>query len=621
MVLFAISVTTVTLTVSAQSPAPELFVDLAATGLSVALEHAGGASSAIVQRRAVGMRLDRLFAASDAPNSVPSGPAARVQLNVDNHGWIAQLERLEYDTTGFRSWVGSIDGVEFSHVVFTERDGIVSGLIDAGTATYQLRTNRAGVYLLERVDTTLLRDEADPLLSSAGATAPRADLPAASSGAGEGAASVVAGDDGRTIDVLMLYTPSARAASGGAAQIQAMASQIIADSNRIYVLSGISPRLRLAATAELSLTEASDLSSTLRAVTFSAAAGALRDSARADVVQLLVNSPDSSSCGVGWLLDSLSDTQFTPYSVADIGCIAQYTPTHEIGHNLGAHHAPEDGAAGALFSYSYGYKDPTRGFRTVMAYACPTSGPRCARIPNFSNPAVSHNGATTGGSIQNNALTINNAAFTAANWRQTGSAPAPSPTPPPTPAPTPPAPSTPTGLRAAVSNNTVTLGWNHVSSASTYTLQVGTRPGTYNVFNAAVGNINTISGNVQPGTYFWRVSAANSAGASAPSSESSFTVGGTTCLAPGPPQNFTFVVSGRTVTLNWLPPATGTAAISYVIEAGSASGLANLYNAATGNPVPGAVGQVPPGMYFVRIRAQNGCGLSAPSPERVITVP
>jgi hypothetical protein len=562
------------------------------------------------------MRLDRLFAATEDRNGMPAGPAARIQLNVGDHAWVAQLERLEHDGTGFRSWVGSIEGVDHSHVIFTERDGIVSGLINTLTTTYQVRTAGIGTYLLERVDAALMRDEADPLPSSAAA-----DVAHSASSTDHADGSIAAGDDGRTIDVLVLYTPRARAAAGGVAQIQAMASQIIADSNRIYLQSGITPRLRLAGTAELSLTEASDLTSTLRAVTTSAAAGALRDSARADIVQLLVNSPDADACGVGWLLDSLADSRFTPYSVADIACMAQYTPTHEIGHNLGAHHAPEDGASQALFSYSYGYKDPTRGFRTVMAYQCATSGPRCTRIPNFSNPSVSHNGATTGSSIQNNATTINNVALTAANWRQTASTPAPSPTPSPTPIPTPPAPSTPTGLRSQVSGGTVTLGWNYASTASTYILQVGRLSGTYSVFNAAVGNTNTISGSVPPGTYFWRVSAANSAGTSAPSSESSFTVGATACIAPGPPENFTFTVSGQTVTLNWLPPTTGTAPTGYTIEAGSASGLANLYRAATGNTVRGAAGQVPQGTYFVRIRAQNACGIGTASSERVIRVP
>ncbi len=51
---------------------------------------------------------------------------------------MARFERVDSDITGFRSWVGAIDGIEHSHVVITERPGIVSGLINAVGVTYQL---------------------------------------------------------------------------------------------------------------------------------------------------------------------------------------------------------------------------------------------------------------------------------------------------------------------------------------------------------------------------------------------------------------------------------------------------------------------------------------------------
>ena len=145
----------------------------------------------------------------------------------------------------------------------------------------------------------------------------------------------------------------------------------------------------------------------------------MRDTYHADLVQLLVSSPDMTICGLGWLLTSLSATNFDAYSVADVDCLPQYSPTHEMAHNMGSHHAPEDGASGALFPYSYGYKDPARGFRTVMASACTTGS--CPRIANFSNPGVFNNGLTTGSATQNNTLSINNAALTVANWRASAS--------------------------------------------------------------------------------------------------------------------------------------------------------------------------------------------------------
>ena len=165
----------------------------------------------------------------------------------------------------------------------------------------------------------------------------------------------------------------------------------------------------------------------------------------------------------------------------------------------------------------------------------------------------------------------------------------------------------------------MTLRWGAVAGADGYNLLVGSGPGLSNVFNGVVGNTTSVSGNVGAATYSWRVFASGGGRFSDGSLESQFTVG-TGCAAPGAPQNFQFTVVGRTVTLSWSAPAVGGAPASYFIEAGSATGLANLYNASVGAATSLAV-QAPPGVFFVRIRAQNACGLSAPSNERVVPVP
>jgi hypothetical protein len=237
-----------------------------------------------------------------------------------------------------------------------------------------------------------------------------------------------------------------------------------------------------------------------------------------------------------------------------------------------------------------------------MAYAC-SGGASCPRIPNFSNPSVIHKGGPTGTAAQNNATSINNAASTIANWRQ-GGVLAP--------------PAAPTGLRSQVSGSLASGAWNPSANATSYRLQVGSVPGASNLFNASLGNTTTISGHVPPGQYFWRLIASNSAGNSPPSAEAQFTVGG--CTLPGAPHGFTFSVSGRIVTLNWSAPSSGSPISGYIVEAGSASGLSNLYNGPTGSAMPAAVTPAPPGTYFVRLRARNACGISGPSNERIITV-
>jgi hypothetical protein len=96
-------------------------------------------------------------------------------------------------------------------------------------------------------------------------------------------------------------------------------------------------------------------------------------------------------------------------------------------------------------------------------------------------------------------------------------------------------------------------------------------------------------------------------------------VGGTG--PPGAPAGLTATSSGSSITLSWSAPVSGGAPTSYVIEAGSATGLANLANFATGhtNPTFSASG-VPNGTYFVRIRASNAAGVGVASNEATLVV-
>jgi hypothetical protein len=568
---------------AAQPPEP-LFVHRVAIAADAVGARASGNRAQVVIRTVVGVQIDRLFG--------PQGVAPRVLLNTDTQTWTARFERLDTDSAGFRSWVGNIEGIADSHVVFTERDGVLSGLINAVGATYQVRTEAPGTYVLERVDVQRLGDERDPVAVADAVGAPL-DAPALTT------------DDGGTIDVLMLYTPSARVKRGGSASIESLVSQVISDTNTAFARSGVVTRVRLLAAREFPMVEAAAMGVDL--ITVRAQAEPLRNELGADLVQLLVDSPDLSSCGVGYLLDSLNWWNFPAYSVADIACAAQYTPTHEMGHNLGSHHAPEDAAWGALFPYSYGFKDPVRGFRTVMAYGCDTVP--CARILNFSSPRVSHLGGVTGtGDRQDNARSISEAAFTVANFRRS---PAAAPLAPPSP---------PTGLRSSVTGNAVTVAWDAVAADdAAYYLQVGTLSGAADVFFASTGSATSASGLLADGVYFWRVIAFNRAGPSSPSAEAQFTVGAP-CLAPSAPRDFSFGMTGNHVTLAWTPPATASDPVSYIVDVGSAPGFANILVAPIGSMT--AVGTpAPPGTYYVRVRAQNACGTSPPSNEHVITVP
>jgi hypothetical protein len=539
---------------------------------------------------AASIRLDLLFDTA----------ADRVLLNVGGHEWVAKLDRIDRDLLGHRAWVGSIEGIPYSHVSFAERNGIVSGLINALGERYQVRTIAPGQYVIEPVSAGGRERESEPLQPEVPADRAQARISSAS-------APLDSPADG--IDVLLLYTAAARARVGGVAQMQALLARIVSDSNTAFRRSAVPARLRLAGAIEVPLTESTNFDGVLRELTATPVVRAAREYFHADLVQLLVSSPTAPTCGVAWLLGSLDIADFDAYSVADVDCAPQYTPTHEMGHNMGSHHAPEDGAIFALFPYSFAYKDPARKFRTLMAYACPDVS--CPRIPSFSDPALLVDGGPSGTPLQNNAQSLRNAVPTIANLRRSAAAASP--------------PAAPTAPLASVDAQTVTLSCNPVgldvtgtSTAITgYGIALSSATAAFPPVFLTVGNTTALSGVLPVGTYVWRVFAYNAAGTGPGSDEQTFTVA-STCALPDAPQNVRFTQRGNIAGLMWTAATTGAQPARYIIEVGSAAGLADLYVAALSDTSLETA--VPPGVYFVRVRAANQCGVSSSSAEKIVVV-
>jgi hypothetical protein len=179
---------------------------------------------------------------------------------------------------------------------------------------------------------------------------------------------------------------------------------------------------------------------------------------------------------------------------------------------------------------------------------------------------------------------------------------------------------TPTGLTAVVTGTRVMLSWSPApGDPTTYVIEAGSASGLADLANFATGSLATTftAVGVPSGTYFVRVRSANAAGASPPSNEVTVVVAAGPCpVLPAPA--LTATVRGTTITLNWTADARST---SFHLEAGSAPGLADLFNADIGRPAGNTLTvTAAPGVYYVRIRARNACGLSAASAEITITV-
>jgi len=149
--------------------------------------------------------------------------------------------------------------------------------------------------------------------------------------------------------------------------------------------------------------------------------------------------------------------------------------------------------------------------------------------------------------------------------------------------------------------------------------------GASNLANADLGSdMPALTADAVPaGTYFIRVRGKNAAGVSAPSNEIALTVGSVSpCVsAPSAPHGLIGSAAGSTVTLAWSAGPSACPATAYIIEAGSAPGLANLAAVNTGTTATTfSANGVGAGTYYIRIRAVNAVGSSPPSNEVVITV-
>lgn len=566
---------------AAQAPLG-LFGDDVALDLP-ALSDTGGPE--VLRHRAARVHVDRLAAPADA------SPDAAVPLTLnlfDDVVLTAERERIEADMFGHQTWIGRVDDDPLSHVSVTWKGDVLSGTISTSTGLYRLSSSN-GTAVIEELDASSFPVELPPLVP------PAADrVPAPSPGLARPAA-------GEVVDIFVYYTTAAKDGAGGQANIEATIAQAVATSNTAYARSGVAATKRLVGTAELAgfVQHASDMTQDLVAFRTSATVSAMRESAGADLMHLILGNTTSNVCGVGYLGPSASFA----HAVTARSCISGYTFTHEVGHNMGSHHAPEDGASGAWRAYAYGYKMCSGGspFRSIMAYACPGGGG--TRILNLSNPGVLHNGQTTGTAGQNNALSHSEAFPIVQAFR------------------TPVAgtlPTAPLNLQASVVGNTITVSWQPPAQGtplSTYIVRAGSGPGLSNVYNGPVGNVTTVTSPIANGTYYIRVLAQNATGMGPATADVIATVG----APPGPPQNVVATASGGTIVLNWSPPAGGGAVSTYVVQAGTSSGTSNLFNGAVGAGTS-ASGAVGPGTYYLRVLAHGPGGTSPPSNEATVTV-
>jgi hypothetical protein len=329
-----------------------------------------------------------------------TGETLRLELFEDESIEAVRDRLVPTGSDGF-TWIGRALGDEESSVVLSVFRGVLSASLRLASGQYRIRREGAGLHRIEEVAPSSEPPERQPLPAGRASRPPAAiDL-----------------DDGTELDLLVIYTPRARRAAGGADAIASLVGLGLAETNLALEKSEVLTRLRLVELREVSFAEAGRVESDLE-ILREENDGALdevhelRDAYGADVVQLVVEEGDG--CGIAYSMGR-AGASFSEwaYAVVERSCIdTTYAMTHELGHNLGCDHAPEDSTTKGAFAYSFGYKDPLAGFRTIMAY-----GPG-RRVARFSNPRVLFGGVPAGTEWQDNARSLNELRVTASRFRR-----------------------------------------------------------------------------------------------------------------------------------------------------------------------------------------------------------
>jgi hypothetical protein len=169
-------------------------------------------------------------------------------------------------------------------------------------------------------------------------------------------------------------------------------------------------------------------------------------------------------------------------------------------------------------------------------------------------------------------------------------------------------------LLAQAFGNMVKLSWSLGGGAAPtgYLLDVGTALGQIDVLTAQYpASTTTVWAPSTNGTYAFRLRAANVCGASSFAPDTTVTVGGTTSALPGAPVGVNAEVSGPSMLVTWSPPTTGGATTRYVIELINAKQLPVVTIDTRNITRAFMYDGIPPGEYFVRVRAANLAGAGA----------
>jgi hypothetical protein len=362
----------------------------------------------------VGVRPVQVDLDSLAGENLPEGAESIILNLFDDLSLVAVKDRLERRSDTIYTWFGSIEGGRHSSAIIVVADASVAANITVDGQMYQVRDLGDGIHAIREIDQSMFPDESPPI---------EVALPP-----GPPLDPGFQGDDGSIIDVMVVYTAEL------AGHVPGLATEIllaIDETNQSYANSGITQRINLVHTAQVTYTESDDLCTDLGRLRGTADGymdnvHALRDQYCADLVSLWTWS--GGACGCGYFMDPVSSGfEAWAFSTVKRNCATgYYSFGHEFGHNMSAHHDCYAESDITPYPYNHGYVCHPERVRTIMAYnsECADSGYNCTRIQYWSNPNTAYGncpvlGVPESGSdcTSENWRTLNNTALTVANFR------------------------------------------------------------------------------------------------------------------------------------------------------------------------------------------------------------
>ncbi len=377
-------------------------------------------------------RQQRTMTINLAALEVMNRPRAEAQTDVTLNLFDVEPRTLDLDQPRehpkqTKVWRGRLRGETESDVTLVTHGTTMVGTILSNQRLYKIEATGGNLHRLIEIDEAALPPDHHPIIVAD--DDPIAAPPTGGTSQQTDATAAAAGDS--IVDLLVVYTSTARTQEGGQAAIEALIALGVDSANQAYSNSQIAMQLRLVHTAEVAYTESGAIDTDLTRLRSTTdgildQVHQLRDQHKADLVALIVDN-GGNSCGIAYVMTNGPRASFASaaFSVTARDCIVNDTLAHELGHNMGNAHDRATGGTGA-FAYSFGYRDEVGRFRTVMAYACPTAS--CPRVKYFSNPRLLYNGRPLGidhtvnpANSADNARSMNEVRHIIAAWR-TGTA-------------------------------------------------------------------------------------------------------------------------------------------------------------------------------------------------------